>query len=133
MRFDIPSPEDVGYREYLRLFEQLERSAVRLDAQYRIPFTRIYIGWDAILGLLPIVGDLISATFSARIIQQAHKLGADAWLIRRMAANVLIDLMFGAVPIIGTFFDVWYRANMRNLRLLVQAMSAHRQRQTAGI
>jgi hypothetical protein len=132
MRFAVPTAHDAGFQDYARLFERFEQSSLRLDAQFRIPLTRIHFGWDAVLGLMPIAGDLASASFSVRNMQLAYRLGADARLLCSMALNVIIDVLIGAVPIIGTFFDIWYRANLRNLILLTNAIEAHHQLRLAG-
>lgn len=127
MRITVPTKHEAGFQDYARLFERFEQSSLRLDAQFRIPLTRIHFGWDAVLGLMPIAGDLVSAAFSVRNMQLAYRLGADARLLCSMALNVFIDVLIGAVPIIGTFFDIWYRANLRNLILLTNAIEAHHQ------
>lgn len=126
MRTEIPNLGSPAFEDYKRLFERLEQSSLWLDARYRIPFTRIYFGWDPIIGLVPIAGDIAAAALSIRNIRWAYQLGADARLLRQMIGNAAIDAMLGAVPIVGVFFDVWYRANVRNLHLLVNALEAQR-------
>jgi hypothetical protein len=120
-----PTRKDAANDDYARLFERLEQSSLWLDAHYRIPLTRIHIGWDPIIGLVPIAGDIAGAAFSIRNIRWAYQLGADARLLRRMAFNATVDALLGAVPIAGVLFDIWYRAHLRNLRLLIDALDAH--------
>ena len=112
--------------EYLRLLSYLDQKATVLDSIYRVPFTRVRFGWDAIVGLLPIVGDLAMAAVSLHLVSCARQLGADNRLSFRMVLNILIDALLGAVPIIGTISDIWFRANERNLKLLIDQIQRHR-------
>ena len=126
MRYTIPRAQDPVDPEYLRLFRDLDRMATLLDSKYRVPYTQVRFGWDPIVGLLPIVGDLAAAAVSLHLVRRAHILGADSRLASRMVLNVLVDTLLGAVPIIGTIFDIYFRANERNLRLLVDSIERHR-------
>ena len=89
-----------------------------LDEAIRIPGTNIRIGLDALLGLLPGGGDVAGGLFSAVIILQAARDGAPTAVLGRMLANVVIDVVLGAIPVLGDVFDVAWRANSRNVRLL---------------
>lgn len=104
---------------------ETEQSLARLDALSRvmdsaftIPGTSITMGVDALLGLLPGIGDAISATISSYLIWEAKQLGAPKLVLARMAGNVAIDTVVGAVPFVGDVFDVAYRANRKNVALL---------------
>jgi hypothetical protein len=111
----------------LRLFERLDQVAGLLDSRYRVPFTDVRFGWDAIVGLVPVLGDLATVAASLHIVHRARTLGADGRLASRMMVNVLIDAVLGFIPIIGTVFDVFFRANERNLKLLIDHIERHRQ------
>ena len=89
-----------------------------LDEAIRIPGTNIRVGLDALLGLLPGGGDVAGGLFSGLIILQAARSGAPTSVLGRMLANVVLDVVFGAIPILGDVFDVAWRANTRNVRLL---------------
>lgn len=89
-----------------------------LDEAIRIPGTNIRIGLDALLGLLPGGGDVAGGVFSGLIILQAARAGAPTPVLGRMLANVAIDVVVGAIPLLGDVFDVAWRANTRNVRLL---------------
>ena len=89
-----------------------------MDSLYAIPGTKIRLGLDAIFGLVPIAGDLISQAISTYIIWEARQLGVSKLTMARMFANTLVDTMIGAVPLAGDVFDVAFRANMKNLRIL---------------
>ena len=89
-----------------------------LDEAIRIPGTNIRIGLDALLGLLPGGGDVAGGLFSGLIILQAARSGAPTSVLGRMLGNVALDVIVGAIPILGDVFDVAWRANTRNVRLL---------------
>ena len=89
-----------------------------LDEAIRIPGTNIRIGLDALLGLLPGGGDIAGGLASGLIILQAARDGAPAPVLGRMLGNVVVDVVVGAIPILGDVFDVAWRANTRNVRLL---------------
>jgi hypothetical protein len=89
-----------------------------LDEAVRIPGTNIRIGLDALLGLLPGGGDIAGGVFSGLIILQAARAGAPTPVLGRMLANVAIDVVVGAIPLLGDLFDIAWRANTRNVRLL---------------
>lgn len=97
---------------------RLERLARFMDAAVAIPGTRIRLGADSVVGLVPGVGDLIAKIAAAYILYEAHQLGLPKHKLLRMGGNVLVDLAFGVVPVAGDVFDVFWRANMRNLRIV---------------
>lgn len=122
-----PASDELERAQYLRLFDRIDRMAALLDSRYRVPHTRVRFGWDAIIGLVPVAGDLATAAVSVHLIRCARRLGADGRLTRLMVLNLLVDAVFGAVPIAGTVFDVFFRANERNLKLLVDDIERRRQ------
>ena len=89
-----------------------------LDDLVPIPGTRFRIGLDPILGLVPGLGDWISWLLSGHLLWCAWRLGVSASTLARMTGHVALDALFGVVPLIGDLFDVVWRANDRNLRLL---------------
>jgi len=91
-----------------------------MDSRFRIPGTNIHFGFDALIGLVPGVGDLISFLISGFIISSAAKQGASGYVQARMVFNVAIDTLFGSVPIIGDIFDVFFKSNQRNMQLLTE-------------
>jgi hypothetical protein len=98
--------------------ERLRRLAWWLDELFRIPGTQQRVGLDALIGLVPGVGDTIGALVSTYIILEAARSGASVWTVTRMLANVGIETVIGAVPLVGDLFDVVFKANRRNLTLL---------------
>ncbi len=98
--------------------KQVDVLAKLMDAQFRVPGTEIRFGLDAIIGLIPGVGDLSTLAVSGYMLTIMAKNGASGFLLARMVLNVLIDAIVGSIPIIGDLFDVAFKANMRNLRLM---------------
>jgi hypothetical protein len=88
-----------------------------LDTRFRIPFTDIRFGIDPILGLLPVAGDLVSAIITAVLIIVYVRLGIPNRIAVRMVANLLIDLIIGSIPVLGSVFDVVFKANWKNKQL----------------
>jgi hypothetical protein len=97
---------------------RLRRLAWLLDSSIPIPGTRISIGLDALIGLVPFIGDLIGVAFSAVILLEAARLGVGKRILARMALNVALDGLVGLVPLAGDVFDAAWKANQRNVRLL---------------
>lgn len=97
---------------------RLDRLARFMDAAIAIPGTKITLGADAVVGLVPGVGDLVAKIASAYILYEAHQMGIPKHKLLRMGGNVLMDLTFGSVPIAGDVFDVFWRANMRNMKIV---------------
>jgi hypothetical protein len=89
-----------------------------LDTAFILPGTNVRFGFDAIIGLVPGIGDAITTAISLYIVHEARQLGAPLHVIMRMLANVAVDGFVGAVPVFGDAFDVMWRANRRNVRLL---------------
>jgi Domain of unknown function (DUF4112) len=89
-----------------------------MDSLFAIPGTRVRLGLDAVIGLVPVVGDLLSQVIAGYIIWEARQLGVSSFTLWRMAGNTLLDTAIGAVPIVGDAFDVAFKANMKNMRLL---------------
>lgn len=85
-----------------------------LDSRYKIPGTNIKFGIDALVGFIPGVGDIVSFAMSGALIIGMVRQGAGTILILKMAGNVILDTLVGALPFLGDIFDIWYKANRRN-------------------
>jgi hypothetical protein len=96
----------------------LERVADWMDTRFKIPGTEIRFGLDGLLGLVPGIGDGVLALPALYLIARARGMGAPTHVQARMAGNVVLDLLIGAVPLVGDLFDIGYKANTRNVRLL---------------
>jgi len=97
---------------------RIDALATLLDTAFILPGTNVRFGLDAIIGLVPGIGDAITTVMSLYIVHEARQLGAPRHVILRMVANVMLDGIVGAVPVVGDAFDVLWRANRRNMRLL---------------
>jgi len=102
--------------------QRLQRVAWVLDEAFRIPGTQQRFGLDALIGLIPGVGDTIGALLSTYIIVEAARRGASVWTVARMLGNVAVETLIGAIPLFGDLFDVVFKANIRNLALLGDAL-----------
>jgi hypothetical protein len=115
-----------------RRLEALQRWATLLDAAFGIPGTRIRFGLDALIGLVPGAGDAVAALFSAALIVQAARTGIPRVVLARMVFNTLVDTIVGAIPFLGDLFDVAWKANLRNVRLLDRFVRQGQHVPTAG-
>jgi hypothetical protein len=121
MVLDMPglgtSPADI-----LRRIEWMERL---LEGAFVIPGTSRRVGLDAIVGLLPVAGDAISAAMGAWIVWEARLLGVPKWKLMRMGANVAFDFAIGAVPLVGDALDFLFRSNSINLKIIRRHIERH--------
>jgi hypothetical protein len=101
-----------------RAREELVTITRLMDSAFAVPMLRTRVGVDALLGLVPVVGDALSALIGFYLVLQARELGASRWLQARMIGNLIADAALGAVPVAGDLADVYFRAHRRNLRLL---------------
>ncbi|MDF0600043.1 DUF4112 domain-containing protein [Psychromarinibacter sp. C21-152] len=110
-----PRPLSAYRRDELARLEDL---AHRMDTMFRIPMTEIRVGLDTILGLIPGIGDTATAIPAGYIVYRGYKLGAPKSLLVRMGVNAGIDWLIGSIPLVGDLFDLGFKANRRNVRLL---------------
>jgi hypothetical protein len=114
-RFDDRSANPTSRQQRLARIDKL---ATLLDSALVVPGTNIRFGLDAIVGLVPGIGDLVTSLVSLYIVHEARQLGAPTHLLVRMVANIAIDGIVGSAPVAGDIFDVMWRANRRNMTLL---------------
>ncbi len=100
--------------------EQVRWLAGLMDDRYVVPGTRVRFGWDSILGLFPGLGDALTSIISLLIVHHAWQTGASPFTLARMIGNVAADFLLGSIPFVGDLFDVAFKANRRNARLLEQ-------------
>lgn len=98
--------------------EALRRWAVLLDSYFRVPGTRIRFGLDALIGLVPGVGDISTPVFAGMLLVQAVRMRLPIVVQARMVLNAALDMLLGLVPVLGDLVDIGWKANMRNLALL---------------
>lgn len=106
------------------LSPEIELLARVMDNVIQVPGSRIRFGLDALLGLLPGVGDSVTALVSLYVLHAARKQGVPRITMLRMAANVAIDVTVGAIPLLGDVFDVFWRSNEKNVALLRKHVQA---------
>jgi hypothetical protein len=106
--------------------EKLDGLSRLLDTMFVVPGTNIRFGLDAIIGLVPGIGDMITTAMSSWLIYEAHRLGISRWALARMIGNVAVDGVIGSIPIVGDAFDVAFRANRRNMRILREQLARKR-------
>jgi hypothetical protein len=97
---------------------RLDALAKLLDVAFIVPGTKFRYGIDGLIGLIPVVGDIITTAISLWVVREARALGAPWHITARMLANVAVDGVVGLVPVAGDAFDVMFRANVRNVRML---------------
>jgi len=120
MDFDLPLGNDpLSVR---RRVEAMERV---LERAITVPGLNRQVGLDAIVGLVPVAGDVVSAALGLYLVWEARNLGMSKWQLARMTANVGFDTLVGAVPVAGDVFDFLFRSNSRNLKIVRKHLDKH--------
>ncbi len=120
MGFELPVGTDpVSIRKRIEAMEQL------LERSFRIPGVNYPIGLDSIIGLVPVLGDIVTTAMGAYIVWEAKNLGLPKWKIWRMMGNVGFDALLGVVPVVGDAADFLFRSNTRNLRIVKKHLDKH--------
>ncbi len=120
IRTDLPLGSDpASVRRRIEAMETL------LERSFKIPGTNFPVGLDSVAGLVPVVGDLVTAAMGAWIVWEARNVGLPKWKLWRMAGNVAFDTAVGAVPVVGDAFDLVFRSNTRNLRIVKRHLDQH--------
>jgi hypothetical protein len=123
---EILAPGEMPSESTDETLERLDRLAKLLDSAFLIPGTNIRFGFDALIGLVPVVGDMITTAISSWLIYEANRLGISRFALWRMMGNVAIDGLVGSVPLLGDAFDVAFRANRRNVAILRDQLAKRR-------
>jgi len=126
-KFDFARPRSRQER-----LARIDALATLLDTAFMLPGTNVRFGLDALIGLVPGIGDAVTTAMSLYIVHEARQLGAPRHLLLRMLANVALDGIVGAVPVVGDAFDVLWRANRRNMRLLQDWLQQQNRRGNDG-
>ncbi len=117
---DLPLGKDAA-----SIRRRIEAMEMVLERSFVIPGINRPVGLDAIIGLVPVVGDIIGMGMGAWIVWEARNLGMPKWKLLRMAGNVAFDSAVGAVPVAGDLFDFMFRSNTRNLRIVKKHLDKH--------
>lgn len=117
---DLPTGTDP-----LSIRRRIEAMKILLERSLVIPGTKYPIGLDSLVGLIPVVGDVIAAAMGAYIVWEARNLGLPRWKLWRMAGNIAFDTAVGAVPFVGDALDFVVRSNSRNLKIVKAHLDRH--------
>lgn len=120
MRPEIPLGSDP--RSVRQRIEALEKL---LENSIAIPGLSRKVGLDAVIGLVPVAGDIVAAGLGLYLVWEARNLGMSKWHLARMATNVGFDTLIGSVPLAGDVFDFVFRSNSRNLRIVRKYLDKH--------
>ncbi|WP_226795221.1 DUF4112 domain-containing protein [Altererythrobacter sp. CC-YST694] len=105
--------------------QRIEVMEMVLERSFTIPGINRAVGLDSIVGLVPILGDVLTAAMGTYIVWEARNLGLPKWKLARMAANIAFDTALGAIPVAGDLFDLLYRSNSRNLKIVKKHLDKH--------
>lgn len=125
-----PGPGSEGFgmpmgRDIHSIRRRLEAMEHVLERSFRVPGINYPVGLDAIIGLIPVVGDLVAAAMGSYIVWEARNLGLPKWKLWRMGGNIALDTAIGAIPLVGDAFDLAFRSNTRNLRIIRKHLDKH--------
>lgn len=120
----IASQLPIG-RDARSVRRRIEAMETVLERLFVVPGLNRPIGLDSIVGLVPVVGDILTATMGAWIVWEARNLGMSKFQLARMAGNVGIDAALGVIPIVGDLFDFAFRSNSRNLKIISRYLDKH--------
>lgn len=96
-----------------------------LERSFVIPGVNVPVGLDALIGLIPVLGDIVTTAMGAYIVWEARNLGMPKWKLARMGLNVLFDTAIGAIPVVGDAADFVFRSNSKNLRIILRHIDKH--------
>ncbi|MDZ4137497.1 MAG: DUF4112 domain-containing protein [Erythrobacter sp.] len=96
-----------------------------LERSFVIPGVNFPVGLDALIGLVPVLGDIVTAVMGAYIVWEARNLGMSRWKLARMGLNVLFDTAIGVIPVVGDAADLLFRSNTRNLKIILKHIDKH--------
>ena len=117
---DIPTGTDPS-----SVRARVETMEFLLERSFRLPGVNVPIGLDGLIGLVPVLGDIVTTALGAYIVWEARNLGLSKWQLTRMGANVAFDTVLGLVPLVGDAADLMFRSNTRNLRIIKKHLDKH--------
>ena len=104
---------------------RIEAMEALLERLFVVPGINRPVGLDSLVGLIPVVGDVVTAGMGAWLVWEAHNLGMSKLQLARMAGNVGFDTLIGAIPFVGDIFDFAFRSNSRNLKIIRRHLDRH--------
>ena len=105
--------------------QRVEAMEVLLERSFRIPGLNFPVGLDAVVGLVPILGEIVTTAMGAYIVWEARNLGVPRWKLWRMGLNIAFDTVIGVIPVVGDAADLLFRSNTRNLRIIRRHLDKH--------
>lgn len=114
-----PGGSPLSDAERMRRLGRLQTAAMIMDTAIAIPGTNIRFGADSLLGLVPGIGDFAGALVGLAIVNEARRLGVPGHKMAKMIANIGVDTLVGAVPLLGDVFDVYFKSHRRNVQLIL--------------
>jgi hypothetical protein len=120
-RFSLPSvgTDPASVRQRVEAMEKI------LERMFVIPGLNRPVGLDVILDFVPVIGDIAGAALGSYLVWEARNLGMSKWQMSRMAGNVGIDFLLGAIPWVGAIPDFFFRSNSRNLKIIKRHLDKH--------
>ncbi len=115
-------PATSAHAQLDQQLKKINRLSVLLDSQFKIPGTKIKFGLDSLIGLVPVVGDTVSMSLSFYFIHVAMKHKVKKRTIGKMMSNIFKDYCIGLIPIVGDYLDIASKANLKNAKILTQAL-----------
>jgi len=120
LRAALPAGTDpAAVRARIVMMERL------LERSFTIPGVNLPVGLDALIGLVPVLGEVVTTALGAYVVWEARNLGLPRWKLLRMGANVLFDTAIGAIPVVGDAADLLFRSNTKNLKILLKHLDKH--------
>ena len=108
-----------------RDLNEMRRLSTLLDEAVKIPIVNYRVGLDALLGLVPIIGDFSGFAISSYIIFKAHNMGVPREKVSKMVFNSVVDVLVGSIPLVGDAFDLFWKSNKRNMKIVEQHFAGY--------
>lgn len=128
---DLAAHLAIDTQDPAKIRQRVEWLEMLLERSLTLPGTKMGVGLDSIVGLVPVIGDIITAAMGAYIVWEGRNLGMPKWQLARMSGNILFDTLVGAVPVAGDAFDFLFKSNSRNLKIIKRHLDKHHP--TSGI
>ncbi len=131
IKLDRPEPSQISQIELptgtdpVSIRKRVEALEMLLERSFRIPGVNVPVGLDALIGLVPVIGDIVTTALGAYIVWEARNLNMSKWQLTRMGGNVAFDTVLGLVPVVGDAADFVFRSNTRNLRIIKKHLDKH--------
>lgn len=120
MGFEWPTGNDPA-----SIRKRIETMEMLLESSFSVPGTNYRFGLDAVVGLVPVLGDAVTMGLAAYLVWEASNLGMPKWKLVRMAGNIGFDALIGAVPVVGDAADFFFKSNTRNLKIVKKHLDKH--------